>query len=298
MIHNKKKLGADNILLIIFYVLLTVIAVVCIFPIIFAVIGSFTPESEVAVHGFTLFPRELSLETYQYVFQSQGSKLLNAYKNSILTTLCGTALSVLITVCYAYVLSVKGFRFGNKLAFFAYFTMLFNGGMIPTYILIKNLGMLDTIWALVIPTSISVWNLIITRTYFQSTIPGEVQESASVDGCDDFTFLIKIAIPLAKPILAVNVLLYAVGHWNSYFNEMMYLSTNTKFPLQLVLREILVNMGTAGMTLDVTKQLEMQETKYLLQYSSIIVGSVPVMLLYPFVQKYFVKGIMVGAIKG
>ena len=224
--------------------------------------------------------------------------LVTGFCNSLLYTVVGTVINLVMTVLAAYPLSRKDLAIRNPVMLLFTFTMLFNGGMIPTYILIKNLGMLDTIWALVIPTSISVWNLIITRTYFQSTIPGEVQESASVDGCDDFTFLIKIAIPLAKPILAVNVLLYAVGHWNSYFNEMMYLSTNTKFPLQLVLREILVNMGTAGMTLDVTKQLEMQETKYLLQYSSIIVGSVPVMLLYPFVQKYFVKGIMVGAIKG
>ncbi len=170
--------------------------------------------------------------------------------------------------------------------------------MIPSYMLVKNLHMLDTIWAVVMPTALSVWNLIITRTYFQSTIPQEILDSASVDGCDDFKFLIKICIPLATPILAVNVLLYAVGHWNSYFNEMMYLNTTTKFPLQLVMREILMNMNTAGMSMDVTKQLEIQETKYLLQYTTIIVGSVPVMLLYPLVQKYFVKGIMVGAIKG
>ena len=167
MIHNKKKLGADNILLIIFYVLLTVIAVVCIFPIIFAVIGSFTPESEVAVHGFTLFPRELSLETYQYVFQSQGSKLLNAYKNSILTTLCGTALSVLITVCYAYVLSVKGFRFGNKLAFFAYFTMLFNGGMLAWYLVCtKYLGMKDNYAAMFLPYAMNVFNMYLMKNFF------------------------------------------------------------------------------------------------------------------------------------
>ena len=243
-----------------------------------------------------LLPVDFTLRGYKMLLHHE--LLITGFCNSLLYTVVGTVINLVMTVLAAYPLSRKDLAIRNPIMLLFTFTMLFNGGMIPTYILIKNLGMLDSIWALVVPTSISVWNLIITRTYFQSTIPGEVQESASVDGCDDFTFLIKIAIPLAKPILAVNVLLYAVGHWNSYFNEMMYLSTNTKFPLQLVLREILVNMGTAGMTLDVTKQLEMQETKYLLQYSSIIVGSVPVMLLYPFVQKYFVKGIMVGAIKG
>ena len=177
------------------------------------------------------------------------------------------------------------------------FTMLFNGGMIPTYLLVRDLHLLDTMWAFLLPTAISVWNLIITRTYFQSSIPGEIYESASIDGCNDFQFLIKMVVPLSVPILAVNVLLYAVGHWNSYFNEMIYLSTNTKFPLQLILRDILLNDESAG-TMDVTQQLERQKTQYLLQYSSMVVGTVPLMLLYPAVQRYFIKGIMVGAVKG
>ena len=280
---------------LILQVLLLAFTLVYLSPIIYMVLNSLKPYSQMLREPWAL-PESLFLDNYIKAFGQM--QFWTSLGNSIVITASSVFLIVILGVLAAYPLSRKDLAIRNPVMLLFTFTMLFNGGMIPTYILIKNLGMLDTIWALVIPTSISVWNLIITRTYFQSTIPGEVQESASVDGCDDFTFLIKIAIPLAKPILAVNVLLYAVGHWNSYFNEMMYLSTNTKFPLQLVLREILVNMGTAGMTLDVTKQLEMQETKYLLQYSSIIVGSVPVMLLYPFVQKYFVKGIMVGAIKG
>ena len=286
----------DRILTLMVWLLLLLIFLVIIVPILFIVASSFSDPGAVSAGKVFLWPVDFSLAGYRVIFQS--SYIMRGFYNSVVYTLLGTVISVTLTLIAGYPLARKELKIRGVVMFLFTVTMFFSGGMIPTYILIKNLGMLDTIWALVIPTSISVWNLIITRTYFQSTIPGEVQESASVDGCDDFTFLIKIAIPLAKPILAVNVLLYAVGHWNSYFNEMMYLSTNTKFPLQLVLREILVNMGTAGMTLDVTKQLEMQETKYLLQYSSIIVGSVPVMLLYPFVQKYFVKGIMVGAIKG
>lgn len=277
--------------------ILCAVSVICIMiPLIYVVAASFSSPKALLSGQVFLLPVDFTLRGYKMLLHHE--LLVTGFCNSLLYTVVGTVINLVMTVLAAYPLSRKDLAIRNPIMLLFTFTMLFNGGMIPTYILIKNLGMLDSIWALVVPTSISVWNLIITRTYFQSTIPGEVQESASVDGCDDFTFLIKIAIPLAKPILAVNVLLYAVGHWNSYFNEMMYLSTNTKFPLQLVLREILVNMGTAGMTLDVTKQLEMQETKYLLQYSSIIVGSVPVMLLYPFVQKYFVKGIMVGAIKG
>ena len=296
---NKVKLYhsvPDRILTGSVWALLLIIMVAILVPLMFVLASSFSDPSAVSAGKVLLWPVDFSLVGYQAIFQSPS--ILRGFINSVEYTLVGTVISVTLTLFAAYPLSRVDLKIRGPVMFLFTVTMFFSGGMIPTYILIKNLGMLDTIWALVIPTSISVWNLIITRTYFQSTIPGEVQESASVDGCDDFTFLIKIAIPLAKPILAVNVLLYAVGHWNSYFNEMMYLSTNTKFPLQLVLREILVNMGTAGMTLDVTKQLEMQETKYLLQYSSIIVGSVPVTLLYPFVQKYFVKGIMVGAIKG
>lgn len=277
--------------------ILCAVSVVCILiPMIYVVAASFSSPKALLSGRVYLWPVDFTLRGYKMLLGHQ--LLMSGFGNSILYTVVGTVVNLIMTVLAAYPLSRKDLAIRNPIMLLFTFTMLFNGGMIPTYILIKNLGLLDSMWALVIPTSISVWNLIITRTYFQSTIPGEVLESASVDGCDDFTFLIKIAIPLAKPILAVNVLLYAVGHWNSYFNEMMYLSTNTKFPLQLVLREILVNMDTAGMSMDVTKQLEVQETKYLLQYSSIIVGSVPVMLLYPLVQKYFVKGIMVGAIKG
>jgi len=286
----------DHLYMVLVHILCAVSVVCILVPMIYVVAASFSSPKALLSGRVYLWPVEFTLRGYKMLLGHQ--LLMSGFGNSILYTVVGTVVNVVMTVLAAYPLSRRDLAVRNPIMLLFTFTMLFSGGMIPTYILVKDLGLLDSMWALVFPTSISVWNLIITRTYFQSTIPGEVWESASVDGCDDFTFLIKIAIPLAKPILAVNVLLYAVGHWNSYFNEMMYLSTNTKFPLQLVLREILVNMDTAGMSLDVTKQLEMQETKYLLQYSSIIVGSVPVMLLYPLVQKYFVKGIMVGAIKG
>ncbi len=151
---------------------------------------------------------------------------------------------------------------------------------------------------MLLPNAMAVWNVIITRTYFQSSLPDEMLESANIDGCDDFRFLWKIALPLSVPIIAVNVLLYAVGHWNSYFNALIYLNDNALYPLQLVLRDILIQDDTAGISMDVTKQLEQQRLRYLLQYSTIVVATVPVAVLYPFVQKYFVSGIMVGAIKG
>ena len=238
----------DYIYMVLVHILCAVSVICILIPLIYVVAASFSSPKALLSGRVFLLPVDFTLRGYKMLLKHE--LLVTGFCNSLLYTVVGTVINLVMTVLAAYPLSRKDLAIRNPIMLLFTFTMLFNGGMIPTYILIKNLGMLDTIWALVIP------------------------------------------------ILAVNVLLYAVGHWNSYFNEMMYLSTNTKFPLQLVLREILVNMGTAGMTLDVTKQLEMQETKYLLQYSSIIVGSVPVMLLYPFVQKYFVKGIMVGAIKG
>ena len=179
-------------------------------PLIYVVAASFSSPKALLSGRVFLLPVDFTLRGYKMLLQHQ--LLVTGFGNSLLYTVVGTVINLVMTVLAAYPLSRKDLAIRNPIMLLFTFTMLFNGGMIPTYILIKNLGMLDSIWALVVPTSISVWNLIITRTYFQSTIPGEVQESASVDGCDDFTFLIKIAIPLAKPILAVNVLLYAVGH--------------------------------------------------------------------------------------
>ena len=276
---------------------LCLLSVICItIPLIFVVAASFSSPRALLSGRVFLWPVDPTLRGYKMVFENQ--LLMSGFMNSILYTVVGTCINLVMTVLAAYPLSRKDLAVRNVVMILFAFTMLFNGGMIPLYLQIRNLKLLDTMWAMVLPTAISVWNLIITRTYFQSTIPTEILESASIDGCNDFTFLLRIVIPLSVPILAVNVLLYAVGHWNSYFNALLYLNTSTKFPLQLVLREILVNMNTAGMTLDVKEQLERQETKYLLQYSSIVIGSVPVMLLYPLIQRYFVKGIMVGAIKG
>jgi len=177
-------------------------------------------------------------------------------------------------------------------------TMFFSGGMIPTYLLIRSLGMIDTVWAMVIPNAMAVWNVIITRTYIQSNIPHELYECASLEGCGDFYYVIRIVVPLAKPIIAVMALLYAVGHWNSYFNAMLYLRSEKLFPLQIILRDILIyNMGL-GSPQDVERQMERLYFSYLLKYSTIIVGSLPMMILYPFVQKYFIRGIMIGALKG
>lgn len=177
-------------------------------------------------------------------------------------------------------------------------TMFFSGGMIPTYLVVSKLKLIDSFWAMILPSAMGVWNVILIKTYIQSSIPGEIYESASIDGCSDWKYFIQMVIPLSKPIIAVMILLYAVGKWNDFFSGLLYLNDVNKQPLQLLLRNILVTNDAAGMQLSLTEQMNRQELKTLLQYSLIIVSSVPVMILYPFIQKYFVKGIMMGSIKG
>lgn len=285
----------DHLFMTIVYAFCAIALIAILIPLIFVVAASFSSPDALLSAKVFLWPVDFTLRGYKMVFDHDVLPL--SFWNSIVYTVVGTVINLVLTVLAAYPLSRKDLAVRNPIMMLFAFTMLFNGGMIPTYLLVRDLGMLDTMWAILLPTAISVWNLIITRTYFQTSIPQEILESASIDGCNDFQFLIKMVIPLSVPILAVNVLLYAVGHWNSYFNEMIYLSTNTKFPLQLILRDILLNDQSAG-TMDVTEQLERQKTQYLLQYSSMVVGTMPLMLLYPAVQKYFIKGIMVGAVKG
>ena len=299
MAHNKLTRYnslSDHMTMVFVRVFTIFMVLVILVPLVFVVAASFSsPEALLSAKVF-LWPVDFTLRGYNMVIEHE--MLPTGFKNTFIYAIVGTCINVVMTILAAYPLSRKDLKIRNAVMMLFAFTMLFNGGMIPTYLLVRNLGLLDTMWAMVLPNAMAVWNLIITRTYMQTTIPGEMLESANIDGCDDFKFLIKMVIPLSVPIIAVNVLLYAVGHWNSYFNAMMYLNDNKLYPLQLVLRDILIQDDTAGMSMDVTKQLEKQQTRYLLQYTTIVVGTVPVMLLYPFIQRYFVTGMMVGAVKG
>lgn len=286
----------DRLCMVLVYLLTAAALIVILVPLIFIVAASFSsPEALLSAKVF-LWPVDFNLRGYTMILEHKT--LLTGFRNTIVYTVLGTTINIVMTILAAYPLSRKDLKIRGVVMFLFSFTMLFNGGMIPTYLLIKDLGMIDTIWAMVIPTALSVWNVIITRTYFQTTIPDEMLESASIDGCDDFRFLIKMVIPMSAAIIAVNVLLYAVSHWNTYFNAMMYLNKAEMYPLQLVLRDILIQDETGNVSMDVAKQIEKQKTRYLLQYSTIVVSTVPVMLLYPLVQRYFVTGMMVGAVKG
>ncbi len=295
---KRKKLGSDNLVIIVFYILLALMAAACIFPILFAVVGSFTPENVVAVKGFTLFPKELSLETYQYVFQSQGDKLINAYKNSILTTLCGTLISVFITVCYAYVISVKGFRFGNHLAFFAYFTMLFNGGMLAWYLVCtKYLGLKDSYLAMFLPYAMNVFNMYLMRNFFNG-LPYELVESAKIDGAGHFRILGQILLPLSKAGIVTITLFYALQYWNDFYLPLMLINKEEYYTIQYILYKMMSNIQylAANPSSSVASHIILPAQTIKMAITCIAIG--PIILVYPFIQKHFVKGVTVGALKG
>jgi putative aldouronate transport system permease protein len=287
---------SDRIFDVTNYSLLFIILVIYIFPLIFVVSASISNPDAVWGGKVWLLPKDITLEGYRRILRFDN--IWNGYKNSIIYAVTGTLLNLFMTVTAAYSLSRKDFYIRNILMGIYAFTLFFGGGLIPTYLLVKKLGMVNTIWAMIVPNAVALTNVIVTRTYFQTSIPDELREAASLDGCSNLKFLIKIVLPLSVPIIAVMALFYAVGHWNSYFNALIYLNDRKKHPLQLVLRDILVlNMTHEMMDADksVLEQLRLAET---IKYGVIIVSSLPVLLVYPLVQKHFVKGVMIGSIKG
>jgi multiple sugar transport system permease protein/putative aldouronate transport system permease protein len=223
---------------------------------------------------------------------------MTGFLNSLFYATVGTAINVTFTLLAAYPLSRRDLFGRNWFMLLFVFTMLFSGGLIPTYLVVHNLGLLNTRWALILPTAMAVWNMIITRTYYQITIPQELLEAARIDGCDDFRFFARIVLPLSKPIIAVNALFYAVGHWNQFFQALIYLTDASLFPLQLVLREILIQNTVDLTQMDTTEIARRQELRDLLKYALIVVASIPPILAYPFVQKHFIRGVMIGSLKG
>ena len=287
---------SDKIFNAVNFIFASIFFIAVLYPIIYIVASSFSDPVAVIQGRVRLWPVGFSLMGYEAVFSH--SQIISGFINSIWYMVVGTLFNLVLTVLAAYPLSRKDLYDKNKVMLLFAFTMLFSGGMIPTFMLVRNLGLIDTRWALILPWGYSVFNIIVTRTFFQSTIPDEMLESAQIDGCNDLKFLLRIAVPLAKPIIAVNVLLYALGHWNAFFSALIYLHSPNLFPLQLVLREVLLMGQMAEGMVDVHDMERAQFLSVLLRYSLIVVASAPFMLLYPLVQKFFVKGMMVGAIKG
>ncbi|NOU92733.1 ABC transporter permease subunit [Paenibacillus sp. LMG 31456] len=279
------------------HIILCLFALSVLYPVVYVISASFSSASAVISGRVWLFPVDPTLEGYEAVFKHR--LIISSFLNSVFYMVVGTGINVILTLMAAYPLARKDFMPRNTVMALFVFTMMFSGGLIPSYLIVKELGMIDSRWSLIIPAAIAVWNMIIARTYFQTTIPDELLEAAQMDGCSDMTFLRKIVLPLSGPIIAVIALFYAVGHWNQYFNALLYLKRQELYPLQLVLRDILIqNEVDSSMITDVADQAARQGLRELLKYSLIVVSTVPVLIIYPFIQKHFVKGMMVGSLKG
>lgn len=295
--YSDKIFDALNVIIMILLLFIFV------YPLYFVVIASFSDPKLVTTGQVILWPKGISLDSYKEMMKE--TKLWIGYKNTIFVTIVGTLINMILTVLCAYPLSRKDWLpkgFFMKMLLIA---MYFNGGLIPTFLVVKRVGLLDTIWAMIIPSAISFYNCLIVRNYFMNSIPPSLQEAAELDGANPAQYLIRIVLPLSKPVLAVVALYYAVGHWNDYYSALIYIFDTDLKPLQTALREILMssqlviermNQSTLDMDAETfEKSMAMAET---MKYSVIIVALVPMLLVYPFVQKYFVKGVMIGAIKG
>lgn len=272
------------------------IVVIVLVPLIFVVAASFSDPDLVLRGKVLLLPKGFTTDAYVKVFENED--IWRGFRNSCFYMIVGTTISVSLTVLAAYPLSRKTLAGRNFFMIAILFTMYFTGGMIPTYLLVKNLGMYNSIWALMIPAAISTYNLIVAKTFFENSIPSELYESACLDGCGNIQMLFSIVLPLSKAILAVLVLYYAVDIWNAYFDALIYLRNNKLHPLQIVLRNILLLGQTEQMGTNDVGMAEKIKMAEAIKYSAMIVSSIPMLILYPFIQKYFVKGVMIGAIKG
>lgn len=273
---------------------MTLFAIATLYPMIILISSSFSDGYAIMSGKVILFPVGATIEPYKIVFRHP--EIWGAYRNTIMYTLIGTIINITLTTLGAYPLSRPDLYGRNIFMGIIVFTMFFVGGMIPEYLLVRNLNLYNTLWAIVLPTSVSVWNLIIMRTFFQSNVPRELWESVTLDGANDLKFFVYIVLPLSAPIMAVMVLFYGVGNWNSWFSAMLYLSSRDRYPLQLILREIIIQSSTQDMA--GASESDVESVGEGVKYATMMVATVPIMCLYPFLQRYFVKGVMVGALKG
>ncbi len=299
-IINKQKIKhpmEDRILYAVVYTIIILFTIVVLYPIIFVISASFSEGTEVQLGHVYLLPVKPTLEGYKAVFSHKN--VLTGYRNTLFYTLFGTLINVVVTVICAYPLSRRDMPLRGFFMFLYTFTMFFGGGLIPSYLLVNSLGMVNTIWALLIPGAMSVYNMIITRTFFQNSVPVELLEASQIDGCSDARYFFSVLLPLSQAVISVIALYYAVGHWNSYFSALIYLRNTELQPLQLILRNILLS---TRISLNEFEDPDLMEGKigleFLVKYALIVVSSAPIMCLYPFVQKFFAKGVMLGSVKG
>ena len=295
-IFSRQSTG-DRVFEIVNTALLALILLVILYPLWFVVIASVSDPAKVVAGDVLLWPAGVSFEAYRMVFRD--SMIMTGYRNTLYYTILGTAINLVMTVLAAYPLSRKDWVGRGFFMAVVMFTMFFSGGTIPTYLLMNDLGLINTTWAIVLPGAVSVYNAIVMRTFFINSIPLELQEAAQVDGCSNTRLLLRIVLPLSKPILAVMVLFYGVAHWNAFFGALIYITESDRYPLQLVLRSILIqNTASQDMLGEVDtlgNRVMLAET---IKYALIIVSTLPMLVLYPFLQRFFEKGVMVGSVKG
>ena len=287
---------ADRAISAVFTAVQIVITLLAVYPMYFVLVASFSGAKDIANGSVWLFPKNLTLLGYQYM--ARYERLWLGYRNTIFYTLLGTAISLALIIPAGYALSRRDFALKRFCIIYFTITMFISGGLIPTYFVVQRLGMLDTVWSLVLPGAVSVFYIILARTFFQTSIPPELLDAAVIDGCGDGRFFLYIVLPLSKAIIAVIGLYCAVGHWNSYFNALIYIRNPKLVPLQLVLRDLLISYSMDASAATGTNRLEQQQLSDLIKYCVIVASTLPVMLIYPFIQKYFVQGTMIGSVKG
>lgn len=294
-----EKSYSDKIFDVVNLIVMCVLLLIFIWPMWFVLIASFSDPNQLWLGNVILWPKGFTLEAYEKLLEY--TDIWIGYKNTILYTVVGTLVNLILTVTLAYPLSRKDFLPRKFIMIMLVITMYFSGGLIPTYLVVKNLGMVNNFWAMIIPGAISTYNVLVVRTYFLNSIPNELHEAAKLDGANNLQFFGKIALPLAKPVVAVVGLYYAVGHWNDYYTALIYLYDKEKFPLTCFLKNLIIDTSTAMKGSFGSSASEMESMIRLaqsLKYSTIIVAVIPMLIVYPFVQKFFVKGVMIGSIKG
>lgn len=294
-----KQCRSDRVYDMINTILLLVFGIAMLYPIYFVIIASISEPDAVNNGSVMLYPVGFTLEGYSKLFED--ARVWTGYRNTIFYTVCGAALNVCLTMATAYPLSRRDIPGRRGLSFYFLFTMFFNGGLIPTFLTVQKMHLYNTRWVLILMGAINIYNMIIAKSFFENSIPGDLQEAAEIDGCGNVRFFFSIVIPLSKAIIGVLVVYYGVAHWNQYFNALIYVSGKDLQPLQMVLREILIQNASASMAMDETMMQEiLRQERYaeLIKYGAIVFSSLPVLLITPFVQKYFEKGVMIGAVKG
>ncbi|MCL2060468.1 MAG: carbohydrate ABC transporter permease [Oscillospiraceae bacterium] len=290
--------NSDTVFQAVIYIIMCFILIITLYPLIFIVSASFSDPLYVNTGQIWILPKGVNIEGYRRVFRNEA--IWTGYRNTVFYTVCGTVINLFVTTTASYALSKRSLAGRNFISLVFLFTMFFSGGMIPTYMVVRNLHLLDTVWAMMLPGAMSISNMIIMRTFFQVTIPDELTDAARIDGCSTYRMFIAIVLPLSGAILAVMALFYGVSHWNTYFDAMIYLNNRNLFPLQLFLREILMTqqMNAVVSTEEMESIAVQQRLAEMIKFVVIIVSTLPVLLIYPFMQKYFVRGVMIGSIKG